>query len=373
MFYIGIAVVIAIVLLLLLVFAAPALMVSTSPGGGSGALTYDQARPIADRTAAGFAGGGWALLVSAGLVSPVAETAPLPTGSLSSLHCTFTVVSGTGNFTLPAYSGNRSSGAAPAWEFVYRNASGGVALVSVVNGQGEVLGTFSGGECSLLFALFAPVPSNVIDSSLAAAAVAPYANAFLSGHANASAEFGLVGGILAGSSSRGPEWSIAYSTCALSSTATGTGAVFNATVNATSGRVISFSTVLSEACGSRQTPYSLSNSLVFGSAVILTHPPFTNATFQVDQASNGIAWDNLTAQVQNGSAIVPNGWTLTAVTASNMTIATFDPSTQLWSSGGTTAIAAGDRLLLSATVSVSGDTLQLIGAGQFGGTAALPL
>jgi len=371
--YLAVAIAVAVALLLLVLLVVPSLTVSPASGSGSEALTYSEALPIADRTASGFSGGGWALLASAGLVSAIPVTAPLPTGSLSSLHCNFTAVSGNGSYTLPAYAGNRSGGAAPAWEFIYRNAEGTVALISVVNGQGEVLGTFSGSECTLIFDLLLPVPSHVIDSSAAAEAVAPAAGTFLAAHPNASAEFAITGGLSVGSSSAGAQWSVAYSTCALSPTTSGTGAVFNATVNATTGRVVSTSTELSAACGSRSTPYTLSSSLAFGGEAILTTPSSTNLTVSIDEVANGIAWDNFTAQVQNGSTIVPSGWALSAISPTNVTLATFDPSSQTWSSGGTQAIAVGDELRLTATLDLAGDSLELLGAGSFGGSVELPL
>ncbi len=266
MLYLGAAVVIAIAVLLVLVFVLPNL---TGSGSGSGSttavLTYSGARPVADRAAGGFAGGGWTLLFAAGLVSATTESIPSNTSALGNVSgCTFTLVGSIAGLSLPAYAGNRSSGAAPAWEFGYRNASDTIAIVSVINGTGMVLATLSGLECSIYAQLFTPIPSNVINSSEAAAAAEPRAAAFLAAHPNASAEFALVGGISFLGHGSGPEWSVMYSTCALSPSATGTGAGFNATVNALTGTVLGSNTTSNESCSSSGTPTAVVSATAAG-------------------------------------------------------------------------------------------------------------
>ena len=256
MLYLAVAVVAVVAVLLVAFVALPALTTSNSSGSGRGpaVLTYREAAPIANGTAAGYAGGGWTLLFAAGLVSATNESFPANTTALGNLTsgCTVKVVTGTSSLTLPGFVGNRSSGLSPAWEFGYRNSSDTIAIVSVINGQGMVLATISGTECAFYAQLLAPIPGDAIDSSSAALAVQPKAAAFLSEHPNASAEFGLIGGIsFLGHPT--PEWSITYSTCALSPTATGTGDRFNATVNALTGSVTSTNTTTGVSCGGGTT------------------------------------------------------------------------------------------------------------------------
>lgn len=248
--YLVVAAMVMVVVLLVAFVALPALTPTSGPGGGPAILTYRGAAPIANGTAAGYSGGGWTLLFGAGLVSATNETFPVNATSLGNLssYCTFTAVTNLSRLVLPGYTGNRSSGASPAWVFGYRNESDTIAVVAVIDGHGTVVATLSGTFCAFGAALAKPVPGNVIDSSAAVAAVQPEAHAFLVAHPNASAEFALVGGGSFGSVHLGTDWSIAYSTCTFSPTGPGTGDEFNATVNALTGHVISTNTTSGISC-----------------------------------------------------------------------------------------------------------------------------
>lgn len=252
--YIAVAVV-AVVAVLLIAFVVLPTLSSSSSGSGPAVLTYRGAVPIANSAAAGFSGGGWTLLFAAGLDSAVSETEPVNTTALGNVTsaCTLTLVAHESSLTLPGFTGNRSLGESPAWEFGYRNGSDAIAIVSVINGHGTVLATLTGAECAFVAQLITPVASNVIDSSQAAAAVEPYATSFLAADPNASAEFALVGGITFLGHSTHAEWSVDYSTCALSSSASGTGDEFNATVNALTGQVEGHNTTSDVSCGSSST------------------------------------------------------------------------------------------------------------------------
>ena len=250
MLLIGVVVAVVVVVLLIALLVLPSLTSSSSPSAGS-FLTYSGALPVANKAAGGYAGGGWVPLFSIGLVTAASETVPANSSALKNVtsECTITWVSSTSSLTIPAYTGNRSNGIASAWEFVYRNASDVLAIVSVINGQGMVLATLTGAGCSLVAEFLSPLTGNIIDSSQAAADVEPYAAGFLAAHPNASAVFGLIGGIsLFGKT--GPKWTVAYSTCALNASPSGTGAEFNATLNATSGKVLGTNSTASVACGS---------------------------------------------------------------------------------------------------------------------------
>jgi len=247
--YVVVAVVVIVVVLLVAFIVLPSL---TSSGGPSGPLTYSGAKPIADGAMSGYQGGGWTLLFAAGLVTPTSETFPVNTsalGNLSSSGCTYHIVTGAATYTVPAFTGNRSAGETPAWEFGYRNASDTLAFASVLNGTATVLATITGTECAFFAQLLTPIPGNVIDSSQAAADVAPDAGAFLAAHPNASGEFALLGGINFLGHTVPAEWSIIYTTCTLTPNPTGTGEMFNATVNALTGAVSGAQTNNSAVCG----------------------------------------------------------------------------------------------------------------------------
>jgi hypothetical protein len=257
---------------LIVVFVMPS---PTGSGSAGAVLTYSGARPVADRTATGFSGGGWTLLFAAGLVAATPQSVLVNTTVLGNTTCTFTPQAVGESLSVPEYLGNRSSGSSPAWVFAYYwNSTHSMALVSVVDGQGTVLGTLTGLVCPLFLATLSsvlrPIPASAINSSLAAAAVEPKAHAFLATHANASAAYALIGGYHYGVSSVGPEWLIVYSTCSLSLSASGTGAEFNATVNATTGTVLSTNTTENASCGSGISPFPVGGPLVLSTTTNLS-------------------------------------------------------------------------------------------------------
>jgi hypothetical protein len=242
---------VVVVVVLLVAFVVLPTLTTSGSGGGPAVLTYRGAAAIANRTAAGFAGGGWTLLFAAGIVSPTNETFTANATNLGNLtsYCTYTPVASFSNLTVPSFSGNRSSGESPAWEFGYRNSTDALAIVSVVNGQGTVLATLTGLACAFYAQLLSPVPGGVLDSSAAAAAVEPEAAGFLAAHPNASAEFGVIGGASLFGRSIPAEWSVAYSSCAFGPSAKGTGDQFNATLNALTGKLLGSNTTTGVACG----------------------------------------------------------------------------------------------------------------------------
>jgi hypothetical protein len=241
-----VAAAIVVVLIVLLVAVVPALKLGSSNGGG--AETYSVARPQADGAMSGFPGGGWSALVAIGIDSAFSESVPVSKASGGS-NCAVQLSPGAGaNETVPAFTGNRTSGAAPAWELLYRNSSGAIAIVAVIDGSATVLGTVSGPLCSGVFGLFLPIPAGVIDSSQVGQAVAADAQPFLSSHANVTADYGLLGGTSFLGFTSNARWSVVYSTCAVGPSASGTGSEFNATVDATTGQVISDQTTASVTC-----------------------------------------------------------------------------------------------------------------------------
>ncbi|HKN07716.1 MAG: hypothetical protein ABR888_01340 [Thermoplasmata archaeon] len=264
MLYVGVVAAVVIAVLLVVVFVLPG---PTSSGSAAAVLTYSGALPVANGAVAGFAGGGWTPVFAVGLVSAVNETEQVNSTNLSNLtsYCPAFLVSGATSLTVAGYSGSRSSGASPAWMFGYRNQSDTLAVVTVLDGHPQVLLTLSGGYCALYAQLITPIPGDVIDSSQAAADAQPDAAAFLATHPNASAEYGLTGGVHFGSFRLGTEWSITYSTCPLSSSASGTGDQLNVTLNATSGHILGTNSSTDVSCGSLTTPTEVVRAPTLGS------------------------------------------------------------------------------------------------------------
>ena len=250
MLYVVGAVVVVVVVVLVAFVVLPSL---SSSGGASGPLTYAKAEPIASGAMSGYQGGGWSVLFAVGLATPTSESFPTNTsalGNLSSSGCTYHLVTSASSYTIPGFIGNRSSGETPAWEFGFRNTSYTLAIASVINGQASVLATITGTECAFFAELLTPIPANVIDSSQAAADVQPYAQAFLSAHPNATAEFAVLGGLNFLGRTTPTEWSVIYTTCAVTPNSSGTGEQFNATVNGLTGAVSGVQTNNSAVCGS---------------------------------------------------------------------------------------------------------------------------
>ncbi len=242
------AIFVAVLLVLILTNAIPIVPAS---GAKSSPLTYAQAAPIANHTASGFQGGGWYLIVAAGVDSYSGAQATQNLSKSGSGSCNVTLAPGqSATISIPAYSGSRTAGEAPAWEFLYRNGAETILAVLVINGGASVFATISGGICMSLFGLFSTIPPFVIDSSRAGAAVSTDAAGFLNQHPDANASFGLVGGVSFLGASVGPRWSVEYTTCPEEPIGPASGTEFNATVNATSGAVIYYNTTASVACGS---------------------------------------------------------------------------------------------------------------------------
>ena len=231
----------AAVVAVVVVAGAAVVVVLSSPSSTTtgSLLTYSGARSVADQTVSGFKGGGWNLLFAVGVAPAVAVTAPAGTPTtLANLSCTYNPEGSQRNATVPAFTGNRSAGLAPAWEFAYTaSLSGTIALVSVIDGVGNVTGTLTGGDCAYA-GLLQISSSGVIDSSRAAAIVAPYARTFLAEYPNASAIYLLGPAVFLGSHGLTFDWMILYTTCSPTSGTLGTGSAFNATVNALNGTVV---------------------------------------------------------------------------------------------------------------------------------------
>ncbi len=192
------------------------LLGGSSSAGGSG-VSYSSAARSAAPVANATAGGPWTLVVAAG-IALAQSTLTAGNGSLGS-GCTYTSPSGgtiPTQLFVPAFSGSFASGVAPWWGLIYyRAATQSALLVNVVNGSAEAL-LVATGSCTSSFQSFAPIPSSVVDSSVAAAAVwKAGGSAFASQHSGVplNMEMALLGGGSTCLVTAGPCWVVHYSPC----------------------------------------------------------------------------------------------------------------------------------------------------------------
>ncbi len=364
---------ILVVALLLLAWVLSAGGAPSSTGPGPGLLTYRGAEPVANSSVSGYPGSPWVARLAVGIDSPVGATVPVNLSLATGLSCTLTPSSGTStNVTVPAFFGNLSEGTSPLWEFAFVDASGTVALVSVTNGVSTVLGTLTG-ACATLFGLLSPIPANVIDSSVAAAAVAADARPLLTNPTNTSGLFVLTGGYNLPGFSAGPQWHVVYTTCSLAVPTSASGLTFNATVDAFSGAVVSNLTqTVSCTVPAGPTSVPLGTALSVGLTSSFSRTTSWGYNLTVLSAADSIAWGNLTVSVTNVTGSAVSGWTLTAVHGS-VTVAVWDPTTSSWSGSPSQSIAVSDQLLLRSTSSLAGDSIVIAGAGSFTGTESIAL
>jgi hypothetical protein len=297
---------------------------------------------------------------------------------VKSSGCSFAPAPGvSGNITISAIPGNRSSGSDSAWVFAFRNGAGDLALASVVGGRGLVLGSLSGSTCASAFGLLSALPSSVIDSSQAASAVAPFASAFLAAHPNATALDTIIGGFSFLGLAIGPEWSIEYSTCA-PTTATGTmGAVFNATVDAVNGTVISSHTTTSVVCssGTKSSPPTTPLASVFD---VEPRSIYSNGmvylyNLSVVIAGSGVTWFNATPEIlDSGGNPIGTGtsWSLAVTNGMGSAIAWYNSTTLSWTGAADQPISTSEAISITASANLDGDILEFHGVGAFSGTLA---
>ncbi len=366
-------------LLFLAIVLAPFLGATGGAPSSSGLLSFSQARSIADQLLGVDTNQPWNLLDAAGVLSSAGLTIPsswtvVENTTQGGFSCI--TVPGPTNLSVPGSNANRSLGLAPVWLLNYGGPSA-IAEVAVLDGGAHLLLDYTGPCGSSLGEGFVrTVPPDAIDSTQAAADAAPTVTPYLRLYPNASELTVLSGGFnLSGNPPSPATWSILLTTCVLDSSGPASGSTALVSLNATSGALLSNSTLDHSACpGAPLLPLVLS----FGPPATVTSGNLTTVSFGVTSATDGISWANLSAQLQGATGTtVFSGWNLTAVSAVGRAIATYDVATGLWSSGGTQPIAVGDSLvlvaptsLLSGAVGLQGFLL-LNGVGGFGGSITL--
>lgn len=197
--------------------------------GGAGVETSSEAMAVANSVASGVAHGPWALNGVGGLsvLNPSTETLPY------NVHdCAAT---GSSNFTIPASTGEYSTGRLSSWTFEYVNETRTAFLIlQVANGQVSEL-LLQGANCPI-FSIGAPIETPFVSSDVAASAALNSGNisGFVGNHSSAAAEEEL---IQQGAANGGLQWLLTYTTCSpiFSPGVPSQGSVVQAFVNATTG------------------------------------------------------------------------------------------------------------------------------------------
>ena len=212
------------------------------------AVSYSAAAEVANSASESYSGGGWMLIGAIGLTMHDGSTLQLPSfGPVCPMH----VAAGMNGVSamFPGYD-DPGSGVSPAWEMMYRNSSGAFLLVTVMNGRAQVIGDASGSNC-LLYPFARGVPSSVLDSTNAVAAINQAGgSAFLAAHSSVSSVISVTGGFSGRAFPSPPPnatWGVIYSSCSGGSGMMATGSAFIGWANATSGIVLN-TTQVSGAC-----------------------------------------------------------------------------------------------------------------------------
>lgn len=209
----------------------------TSSGGPGTAVTYSEADATAAAAAASYYGSGWTTIAAAALAIPRAYSYPTSELNFSSLCPGRWIGTQPPTVTFPATAATAPVGTSAVWFIFFSQSSNSSFLAGdVINGIPNLLYLGSGGQCTDLSLVSA---AGSIDSSQAVTvANANGGSAFLASHSGTSTELALVGG--AAAFHLAPTWDVTYTTCRIDQTS-GTGQDFNATINGTSGQLISTS------------------------------------------------------------------------------------------------------------------------------------
>lgn len=259
-FVVGAVVVAAIVVLAGVIFLSPA-----SSSGPFRPVSFSVAESAATNVSSSTPGGPWTLLGATGVDGT--------TGVSTSVQwpgCDY--ISGTGFDSGRPYLGNYSSGQLANWLITYFDPGRTQFLVIEVDGgHASNIGVASG-SCGA--GVGPAVSSNVIDSTQVAAALlrSIQVERFLGTAVSANASYALVdlgGGI-------GVVWQVSYETCAIAASGpfAGVGSDVEATVNATTGRIVDLRSSLASSPSCAEPPATVPIGSVFGAEVhgLLTCP-----------------------------------------------------------------------------------------------------
>jgi flagellin-like protein len=118
-----------------------------------------------------------------------------------------------------------------------------------------------------------------------------------------------------------------------------------------------------------------------GTALALSNPneaakgPNFWYNFSVQSAGGGITLNSMNFQTVNaaGSIVTPTGWTMVVLGLTGANVGTYNLVTGAWTAGGASALTSSMTLVLDATANLSGDTLNVVGAGSFQGSISVSI
>jgi hypothetical protein len=369
-------------------------------------LTFSQARSAAVQASNGYAGGGWVVLLGGGAISASTVVLPIDTSAFASTNCSIHLANGatSGRLVIPSSHLSPTAGTSAFWTFFLRNASGGLLIITVVNGTAAPFASIwsTAGVltvCSVYASLLPVLPATVVDSPQVLSAVATAGgSAFLAAHPNATISMTVIGGLSFGVYSVPPSWSVVYSTCPPSQSSGGNvtqSVIFNATVNAVSGKVLGTSSGFAVCQTALLPPVGVGPPVGFGPPPPPPSPPIGTAlaigspsessnavsnhwyNFSVQSAGNGLTLNNLTFQLTTGTGLIINpggAWGVKVLGLTGAQIASFDLTYGLWTSGGTTVVTSSMTIVLySANTSLSGDVFIIDGTGSFSGSISVTI
>jgi hypothetical protein len=356
------AVIVAACMAVVVILAAGFVLVpSSSPSTSNPSVDFGAARNSANAALTGYAGGPWTLVRVSGIdprISTVIPNSLFTVGSISFLPCPETVVTFGANVTVPSYSGPIEAGDSSFWQLTYRNATEG-AVVDVVDGASSIALTLTGSQCAAALAAMPAIPLAAVSSEAASAALGPYDGAFLAQFPDAGGSFGLAPLPQVGFPY--PVWDFVYEACPADH------ASFGGTVNVSTAYVLVAQTAVG-ACGA---PALSMGEIDLATSLTLTFPGLvangsSGAVYEstILTSSNNVTWANLLpllsdpiipvdaphpVNVTTGGVPVTSGWSLTALDPSNVSIATFDPSTWAWSGDSGAMIQANETFQIELT------------------------
>jgi hypothetical protein len=266
-----VAVLVIVVVLLALTFGGviPGLFggsKSTSPPTAT--LSYSQAASVA-KTTADSSGGPWSVFSGGAveLASPFVVPGAVFTDLSANLSAYGCVVTWEGNvitagLSIPATPSTAATGDANFWLFLLTTAGGTIQVVTVSNGTGSGLVQLGGIVCELIGQELQPLNESILGSTQSVSiANAAGGSAFLASYPLAIRAWGVVG-VAPDLNLSQSLWAVAYTTCPATGTEpTGPQPMFNATIDALTGKVLTSGTS-NVTCGSLSLPpHSLSQGL----------------------------------------------------------------------------------------------------------------
>jgi hypothetical protein len=238
-------VVVVVVAIVVAYFAVAGSGSGNSGGGGTGTL-FSSSSAAADRSAVNITGGPWVLVTALGYAP--SNTTSVGASSTIGSGCSVAPAGSSGiptSVVIPKLAGSFSGGAASWWGmFYYQSSTQKVLVVEVVGGVATPL-LIASGTCVSEFGNLTAIPTNVVDSSVAASAAwTGEGSTFVSVHSGLALnlEMAIVGGGSYEGTSLGPTWFVEYSPCLPLGLGgpTGNQPQFEAIVDATSGSVSTF-------------------------------------------------------------------------------------------------------------------------------------